>query len=220
MSKIVVRDIPSVLTGVRYETYLQLRDASGNRGYRMTYHDGTLEIISPELRHELMAERLGLIVRAVASACEIPYLGSRSTTFRRGRVGLPKGHGKEPDNSFYLANLEAIRGKDQVDLEDDPPPDLWIEVDHRSRSKGRLPLHASLGVPEVWRFRTRGPDLCFGRLIAGGYAPIDRSVALPILTPTIVLEQIARGSGLDDMSWDRLLRPWATQLADAGERPG
>ena len=43
----------------------------------------------------------------------------------------------------------------------------------------------------------------------GAYTPIDRSTALPLLTPAIVLEQIARGSALDDTTWDRLLRAWA-----------
>ena len=89
-----------------------------------------------------------------------------------------RGNGKEPDQSFYFANGPAIRGKATIDLEVDPPPDLWIEVDNRSSSKGRLPLYAALGVPEVWQYRVRRRTLRFFRLneAGDGYVPIDRSL--------------------------------------------
>ena len=58
---------PTVLRGVPYETYALIRDHARNAGYRMTYHDGTLEIMSPEFRHDKAGGRLAMIVRAYAA---------------------------------------------------------------------------------------------------------------------------------------------------------
>ena len=49
----------TVLRGVPYSVYLTLRDEPANDGLRMTYVDGTLEIMSPEFRHEKGSRRLG-----------------------------------------------------------------------------------------------------------------------------------------------------------------
>ena len=140
------------LRGVSYDFYEEVRRAPGNYHVRMTYHDGTLEIMSPQYRHEKYSRRIGFIVLAVTSLLGITCEGAGSTTFKRRGQGRKRGWGKEPDQSFYMASALKIRGKDEIDLEVDPPPDLWIEVDHRGSLRGRLPLYAALGVPEVWRF--------------------------------------------------------------------
>src|SRR6516162_6726941 len=132
------------LRGVSFDIYTQLRREPANQALRMTYHNGTLEIMTPLFRHEKYSRRLALFVLAVTAVLGIPCQGAGSTTFSlRGRRKL-EGWGKEPDQSFYLANEFRIRGREEIDLEVDPPPDLWIEVDHRGSSRGRLPLYASL----------------------------------------------------------------------------
>ncbi|MBZ5618558.1 MAG: Uma2 family endonuclease [Acidobacteriia bacterium] len=45
-----------------------------------------------------------------------------------------------------------IRGKDEIDLATDPPPELTIEVDITSSSLNRFPIFAAVGVAEVWRY--------------------------------------------------------------------
>lgn len=196
------------LRRVPFEVYAQLRRARENGSLRMTYHNGVLEIMSPQFRHEKDSRRLGMLVLAVTGVLGIPCEGAGSTTFsRRGQRPL-EGWGKEPDESFYLANEPRIRGKEEIDLEIDPPPDLWIEVDHRGSSRGRLPLYASLGVPEVWQFRTRSRRLWFGALDGGTYRPIDRSLALPMLTPALVIEALTLGDALSASEWDAALRVW------------
>ena len=102
----------------------------------------------------------------------------------------------------------GVRGKDEIDLEVDPPPDLWIEVDHLGSSRGRMQLYAALGVPEIWRFRPRRQQLWFGRLQEGTYVEIARSLALPMLTPELVLEALNLGADLPESQWDSLLRNW------------
>jgi Uma2 family endonuclease len=201
-------DVP-VLHGVTYDEYVKYRDHPRNDGVRMTYRNGMLEIMSPEYIHERPADHLGMIVRAVAAVFAIPYLGARCTTFRRGVIGTLRGSGKEPDNSFYFAHIGAIRNKEKIDLNVDPPPDLWIEVDNRGSSLGRLPLYASLGVPEVWRYHARRRTLWFGRLVGDHYEALDRSLSLPMLTPAVVLDLVADAAGApDDMTWDEQTRSW------------
>jgi len=199
----------NVLRGVPYDWYVRLRDHPGNDGLRMTYHDGVLEIMSPEYRHEHGAERLGLFVRAVAAVFGIACAGARCTTFRLGQVGTRRGSGKEPDQSYYFANAGAVRGKDSIDLQFDPPPDLWVEVDNRASSQGRLPLYAALGVPEVWRLNVRRRTLWFGRLDGGAYVEIPQSQSLPMVTPQLVLAWLDRaGLAADETEWDGAMRGW------------
>jgi len=200
-----------VLRGVSYDEYVRLRDDPKNDRLRMTYHDGTLELMSPASVHEHPCRRLGLLIAIVAEEFEIPCEGVRSTTFRRGGAAPQRGKGKEPDEAFYFANASRIVNNKGLDLDaGDPPPDLWIEVDNRSSSAGRLPLYAGLGVPEVWRFRARAGRLWFGRLAGGTtYEAIDRSLSLPMFTPQLVLDALALGEGVLESTWTRRVREWA-----------
>jgi len=71
-----------------------------------------------------------------------------STTFKR----LNQARGAEPDSSFYIQNAARIRGKREIDLTQDPPPDLVVEIDITSSSLNRFQIYATLGVPELWRY--------------------------------------------------------------------
>ncbi len=209
MATVFKGDGPSVLRGVPYDWYARLRDETGNRHLRMTYTDGVLEIMSPEFRHEKNAEQIGMIVRAVASAFAIGCIGARCTTIRRGARGTRRGQGKEPDASFYFAHAAAVRGKETIDPDTDPPPDLWVEVDNRGSSRGRLPLYAALGVPEVWRLRARRGTLWFGRLEGNAYVEIGQSLSLPMVTPGLILALLDRASeSPDETAWDDWMRDW------------
>jgi Uma2 family endonuclease len=211
----------SVLVDVPWDVYRSVRSARGNRHLRMTYHDGTLILMSPEYVHEFSAERLGLIVRAVAAAGRIPVAGTRTTTFWRQGRNPHEGSGKEPDSGFYVGASEArIRGKDTIDLEVDPPPDLAIEVDNKSDSEVALPIYARLRVPEVWRYHVQSATLWFGRLTdAGTYESIERSRCLPALTPELVLSALARCREMGETAWNDWLRDWARGLDRPGAAP-
>jgi Uma2 family endonuclease len=209
MSTITRRRAPATVHGVPYDVYVRLRDHPRNEHLRMVYFNGTLQIMAPaEFRHERGSRLLGLIVLAYAVVFELDCEGAGSTTFRRGLPDQLKGHGKEPDQSFYIAHAAAVREKDTIDLEIDPPPDLWIEVDNQCSSQGKLPLYAALGIPEIWRYRPRRRTLWFGRLQDGAYVEIDRSIALPRLTPAIVLELLAEVPRRGEARWDRWMREW------------
>ena len=80
---------------------------------------------------------------------------------------------------FRLAHLGKTKSY-RIDnyLEIDPPPDLAIEIDLSPPDVEKASIYARLGVPEIWRWR--GGRLNVLALQAGGgYAEIQRSVALP-----------------------------------------
>ena len=203
----------TVLEKVPYEVYVRLRDAEENRHLRMAYHDGTLEIVSPRLRkHEKPSRRLSIVITTVADRFGLVYDGTGSYTYRRSGGGPHRGKGKEPDQSFYFANTGRLPKDRDPDLDaGDPPPDLWVEVDNRASSKGRLPVYAALGVPEVWRHRSSKKSLQFHQLIGGRYVPVDRSISIPALTPSLVLETLALGDDLVESDWVLRLREWVVR---------
>ena len=202
-----------VLHRVPYEVFDQLCQEPANRFLRMTYRDGTLEIMSPiGYEHENTSEWFGMIIRAVTSELGITCKGVGSAMFHRAGPRPLKGHGKQPDRCYYIANASRMYGKKKADMAaGDPPPDLWIEVDDRGSSRKRFPIFAALGVPELWRYRVKSKKLEFFGLQGAVYQPIERSQALPMLTPALVLEAFALGSDGDESLWDRSLRAWVRE---------
>lgn len=61
-------------------------------------------------------------------------------------------NGIEPDQCFYIQNEAKIRGKREIDLNVDPPPDLAVEIDNTSDSRLRFNSYQGLGVSELWRY--------------------------------------------------------------------
>jgi Uma2 family endonuclease len=207
------------LVNVEWDTYCRLRDEPRNGHLRMAYLDGELTLMSPEYVHEGDAYLLGLLVVGVTSGLGLEVKGIRTTTLRRGTAPL-RGSGKEPDNAFYLGeNERRMRGlklRGRLDLAVDPPPDLAIEVDNSHDSQAALPIYARLGVPEVWRHDVRAGVLWFGRLEGDVYREVERSVGLPRLTPTLVLEALAvlDGGEMGENAWLEWLKAWARGLPE------
>ncbi len=207
----------AVLRDVPWDAYVAMRDDETNRHVRMNYFRGTLELMSPKYRHEKYSRRLDHLVWELALGLGIPHLGAGSTTFRRQADSV----GIEADTCFYLASVPLVRGKVELDPSIDPPPDLAIELDNFGDSEVKLPAYAVLRVPEVWRYDVTSGALWFGRLQADGtYRSIERSEALPPLTPQLILEALAFGEGMDDSEWGLLLREWVRGLAAAPVLPG
>ena len=202
-SRFVLRDVP-------WTAYKVLRDATANDGVRMTYLDGTLELMSPEYVHEKGTDRIDMLVRAVAKAFGVPYQGSGSTTLRSRRRGRRRGEGREADTSFYFRDhAEAMAARIAINLALDPPPDLAIEVDNTADSAWKLSVFARLRVPEVWRYDVAAGTLWFGRLQTDRkYATVERSVALPMLAPAWALDVLGRGRDLIDSRWEAMLDGW------------
>ena len=206
----------TVLRGVSFKEYSRLTRLAANRFLRMAYWDGTLEIMSPILlEHERFSDRLRLLITTVADVLHLVYEGSGSFTLRRKGEGPRKGTGREADQSFYIQNVARLPMDREVDLvAGDPPPDLWVEVDHRASSRARLPTYARLGVPEVWQYRAETRKIRFLRLDGGASIQIDLSLALPVLTPALVQDALNQGRDMVESEWVKWLRVWARRFGD------
>ncbi|MBO3461440.1 Uma2 family endonuclease [Aetokthonos hydrillicola Thurmond2011] len=123
-------------------------DLGESRAARIAYDDGMLEIMTPLPEHEYYKEIIGDIIKDTAEVLEIDYECYGSTTWKREF----KKAGLESDNCFYFQNEALIRGKLKFDLNQDPPPDLALEIDVTSKSLDRFPIYARLGVPEIWSY--------------------------------------------------------------------
>jgi Uma2 family endonuclease len=153
-----------VLGGVPWEIYDRLRSEESNRNLRMTYCEGTLQMMSPSKLHERIAHLLGRFVDAWTEECEVTVQGCGATTFRREDLQ----RGLEPDRCYYVQHEPEVRGRDELDLSRDPPPDLAIEVDIHGGSDHRMAIYAALGVPEVWRWKNETLEV-FSLTPDGGY---------------------------------------------------
>jgi Uma2 family endonuclease len=203
-----------VLHGVPWADYETMLRIIGNRPIRINYDRGEMEIVSPLQRHGNESFLLGWMVGVLVEELDVPCEPADPVTYRR--PDLEKG--VEPDKGFHFRDHAAwVRGKRDLDLTVDPPPDLVVESDLTSSSVPRLPIFAALGIPEVWRLDD--DELHFLHLQPDGtYQPRDRSLAFPDLLLADAARFLEQGRDVDKTSWIRAFRAWVREAVVP--RPG
>lgn len=164
-----------VLENISWETYEQILHDLEERAIRVTYDRGNLEMMAPLPYHEQWKRRYGRLIDSMCEERDLDVEALGSTTFRR--ADLEKG--LEPDDCYYVHNPNAVRGRRELDLRVDPPPDLAIEIDITRASIPKQPIYAALGIPEIWRFD--GTRLTVLRLRDGKYSTVEKSDVFPFL---------------------------------------
>lgn len=168
-----------------------LQNLGEHRGARLAYDRGTLEIMTPLPEHEYYKEIISIIIQDIAEELNLNYESLGSITWRReGSMA-----GVEPDNCFYFQNEAAIRGRLDLDLAKDPPPDLVLEVDITNKSLNRFPIYARLGIPEIWCYQNK--ELKVYRLSIDRYTEVRTSLVFPSLPieeiPNLIEQNRAAG---------------------------
>jgi Uma2 family endonuclease len=163
------------LSGISWQTYQTLLGELSERRLRLTYNRGILEIMAPSPEHELYKKLASRFVETIAEELRISIYPLGSTTFTCSNLTM----GLEPDECFYIQNQSAVKGKRKIDLTQDPPPDLVIEIDITSSAKNRLEVFAHIGVPEIWRYD--GIFLTLYQLQNKTYTPCQQSLSFPTL---------------------------------------
>jgi Uma2 family endonuclease len=136
-----------LLQGITWEDFEKILEELGeHRSARIAYDGEILEIMTPLPEHEDDKEIIGDLVKALLEELDLEFRSLGSTTFKNPKIA----QGIEPDQCFYIQNESKIRGKKRIDLTQDPPPDLALEIDITSRT--HISIYASLKVPELWRF--------------------------------------------------------------------
>ena len=180
-----------------------LKDLGDKRAARIAYDRGTLEIMTPLPEHEHYKEVISDIVKDLGDLLDLDYESLGSTTWKReSRLA-----GVEPDNCFYFQNEAAIRGKLQFDLNQDPPPDLVLEIDLTSKSLNRFPIYARLGVPEIWCYDSG--ELKIYQLQNGEYQEAQISLVFPNLAVQEIPRLIEQNRSLGRRAIRQAVRAWA-----------
>jgi len=196
----------TVLHNISWETYEHLlSDHLDSSSPRFAYDRGILEIVVVSGRHERPNRLIALLVEVVAEEMDLDLENLGSTTFKR--EDLQRGF--EPDSCFYIQNEGRVRGKEEIDPDVDPPPDLVIEVDITSPSLDRFPIYAHFGVPEVWRYD--GERIMIYELRNAEYVEVAESPALPWFTGDVLTRFAKEGLAARRRSWMRRVREWARE---------
>ena len=201
-----------LLKNISWKTYESLLNELGEHGgIRLTYDRGNLEIMTPSAPHEKYKKVLGRFVESVSDELNIEICSLGSLTCRREDLA----RGLEPDQCYYIENENVVWDKEQIDLNQDPPPDLVVEIDVTSSSIDRLSLYASLGVPEVWRYD--GNRLIIYQLEAEEYVERDVSPTFPFLSQVEMLRFLELRRTTKENALIRLFREWVRSQIQSGE---
>jgi Uma2 family endonuclease len=164
-----------------WEDYCQLLDSRGDSSIpRLKYHAGEILLMSPLPRHGREAHLIARIVEILLES-----QGRNYEAFTPITMDLPEVSGIEPDYCFYIDNWQAAVGKDRIDWQVDPPPDLVIEIDVTSYTSELdfLPYN----VPEVWLFKNY--RLTIYQLESGKYEVSESSRYFPNFTLQDIIDR-------------------------------
>lgn len=174
------------LDDVSWEEYEELLEAVGEQAViRMTYDEGVLQVMTTSPRHGRFAATIQDLVRTLSLRLRVKVLILHPATMKK-----PKRKGTEPDLLVYVQSADLVEHLEEIDFNQDPPPDVVVEVDIHHGSISKFPIYVAFGVREVWRYQRQ--KLTIYHLREGEYIEADRSLALPLLTSQTLTDFIAR----------------------------
>lgn len=189
-----------VLEGVSWQTFKALlKDIGDSRASRIAYDRGTLEIRMPLTEHEEPKRLLENFIEVIVDELEVEARSLGALLLAREDLS----RAVEPDSCFYIQNEAIVRGKN-IQLPADPPPDLVIESDYTSSSLNKFAIYASIGVPEIWRYRQQTLELYI--LVSGKYELSATSFAFPFLPISEVSDFIEQAKTIGQRAAVRLFR--------------
>jgi Uma2 family endonuclease len=121
-----------------------IEELAQKRNIRLAYSHNCLEIMAPSPEHERVKILLADLVKIMLRFQKKSWEALGSTTFKKKTMQA----GIEPDDCFYIQHYQAVIGKDRIDLDRDPPPDLAIESDVTSLTE--ITAYVALAIPELW----------------------------------------------------------------------
>jgi Uma2 family endonuclease len=183
-----------VLHGVSfgdYERFLRIRGESAVP--RMTYLEGTLELMTPSYPHEQYEKMLARLLEAWADARGLMLEGVGSWTIKRRR----RKRGAEPDECYVVGRPSAGVSR----------PDIVIEVVWTRGVIDKLEVWRKLGALEVWIWESG--ELAFHVLTGTRYEARPKSALLPELDPLLIAECMRAPSQTEAVRWlrERLSSP-------------
>jgi Uma2 family endonuclease len=149
-------------------------------GLRITYLDGSIELMTLGESHEQIKSLIGMFLEAYFIASNIEFIPVGSAT-RRGEA---KGTSFEPDESYYLGTKKEN-------------PDLAIEVILTSGNLAKLEKYRRFQIPEVWLWENN--QLRVYQLTSDSYQLAENSSLLPQLDLELLVRCVQMPSRLEAM---------------------
>lgn len=199
-----------VLENINWQQFEQLlQELGAERQARLTYWRGRLEMMTPVAAHERCSRLIDSLILVLVDQLAMPITALMPITLKQAEAGCAA----EPDACYYL---EARPRQTELDLRQDPPPDLLVEVALTKSQLAKLPIYATLGIPEVWRYITTAGDEMKGQLSIyqlqdDHYVESKTSLAFPFLAAARVLEFMAQSDSMSLAAALRLLRAWVQE---------
>ncbi|BAY07752.1 hypothetical protein NIES2098_08740 [Calothrix sp. NIES-2098] len=106
--------------------------------------------------------------------------------------------GNRTGQLFYIQNELAIRGRESLNLEIDPPPDLAIEIDITISSVNKFGIYSALGIAELWRYD--GQNLKFYQLVERQYIECAFSIAFSIVSVSDISRFIQQSKTMGEIA--------------------
>jgi Uma2 family endonuclease len=200
-----------VLPNVTWQQFEQLLQELGEaRQTRLTYLRGKLEMMTPVEAHERCSRLIDSLILVLVDELAVPLTSLIPITLKQAELSCAT----EPDACYYL---ETRSRQAELDLTCDLPPDLLVEVALTKSQLDKLPIYATLAIPEVWRYvTTAGEDMLKGdltiyQLQGDGYVERSHSAAFPFLPAARILEFMQQSDSMSLAAALRLLRAWVQE---------
>jgi Uma2 family endonuclease len=196
----------TLLKNISWQTFkAMLLDMGNERNTRLAYDNKIVEIITPLMLHENSNR---LIEGLILVLCEEFGLEVKTTgSLTLARNDLEKAG--EPDSSYYIQNELLVRDKENIDLNQDPAPDLVLEVDYSRPKIDKLSLYASMGIPEFWRYN--GSVLRIYTLLENQYSEVEFSPTFTQISVKDIPRWIQESKKVGQLAAKNAFRTWVKQ---------
>jgi Uma2 family endonuclease len=179
----------TILQPISWTTFNNLlKELGDHRNTRLTYHQAILEIMTPLGEHENNNRFIDKLIQVLATELNLNIKSMGSLTLKKDNLQ----QAVEPDSCYYITQEPLVRNKQNIDLNIDPPPDLVLEIDITNTSLNKLPIYASLQVPEIWRYNGRSLQVFVLDLAKREYNQVTISPTFPQLNIEVIPQLISQ----------------------------
>jgi Uma2 family endonuclease len=197
-----------ILSNISWLTFEQLlKELGDKRATRLAYNEGLLEIMTPLGPHENNNRFIESLIGAIADELNLNLKRFGSLTLKREK----KLKGAEPDSCYYLQNEPLVRSKQEIDLDNDPPPDLVLEIDISSGSLDKRPIYAAIGVPELWRYDGNELEVFVLHPSNRDYQQVNQSLTFPWMSLDVIPRFIRQSLVDGETATLRAFRAWVRE---------
>ncbi len=183
--KSVITEKRILLKKVTWLKFTEILNELGNdRTVNLTYDRGRLELMTPQDIHDRARRLLDSLLIVMADEADETLYGLGSILL----VNPENGQAIQPFAAYYFDYPPVPITGLELDVTNIAPPDLIIDVVLGEGTIPRLPMVESMGVSEVWRYRsqvTEGAvqgELEIWHLTSAGYRLTEMSLAFPELS--------------------------------------